>query len=192
MTKDEKKNAPSGYETIKAKGGNEFNGYDYTIQISPNDCTGCAVCVETCPDKALEMVPFKTQKPKTEAGWDYSYSLPVKDQVTSAFTVKGSQFQRPYFEFSGACAGCGETAYMKLASQLFGKRMIISNASGCSSVWGGSCTTSPWVVDEKGRGPAWARSLFEDNAEYGFGMFKANEVRKEKLYSDIEWCVKHI
>lgn len=189
LTRDEKKSAPQGYETIKATGGAEYAGYEYSIQVSPMDCTGCAVCVQSCPDDALVMTEFREVAPVTRPFWDYSVSLPVRDSVVSPFTVKGSQFQRPYFEFSGACAGCGETPYMKLVTQLYGKRMIIANASGCSSVWGGTATTSPWVVDEKHRGPAWARSLFEDNAEYGLGMFKAHQQRRERLGMDCQRAI---
>jgi homodimeric pyruvate:ferredoxin (flavodoxin) oxidoreductase len=185
LDKNEQRLAPEGFETRKAKGGTEVGGFNYTIQVSPFDCTGCEVCVESCPDDALYMAPFKEVAEKHSPHWDYAISLPEKTEIGDKYTVKGSQFLKPLFEFSGACAGCGETPYLKLATQLFGDRMVIANASGCSSVFGGTSTTIPFTTNKDGRGPAWGRSLFEDNAEYGFGMMLATRQRRQKLRQDM-------
>lgn len=185
LDKNETKMAPTGYEARKAKGGAEVGGYNYTIQISPFDCTGCEVCVQACPDDALYMAPFKEVAENFGPHWDYSIGLPERGEIGDKYTVKGSQFQKPLLEFSGACAGCGETPYLKLATQLFGDRMVIANASGCSSVWGGTSTTIPFSQNAEGRGPAWGRSLFEDNAEYGFGMMLATKQRRAKLQDQV-------
>ena len=189
LEKNEVKTAPPGFEARKAKGGSEVGGYHYTIQISPFDCTGCEVCVESCPDDALYMAPFNDVAEDQSPHWDYAISLPEREEIGDKYTVKGSQFQKPLLEFSGACAGCGETPYLKLATQLFGDRMVIANASGCSSVWGGTSTTIPFSKNKDGRGPAWGRSLFEDNAEYGFGMMLATKQRRLKLQQDISACM---
>lgn len=186
LDKVEMKAAPPGFEARKAKGGSEVGGYNYTIQISPFDCTGCEVCVESCPDDALYMAPFNEVAEDKSPFWDYSIGLPEKGEIGDKYTVKGSQFEKPLMEFSGACAGCGETPYLKLATQLFGDRMVIANASGCSSVWGGTSTTIPYTTNKDGRGPAWGRSLFEDNAEYGFGMFLATKQRRQMLQNEIQ------
>ena len=129
------------------------------------DCTGCGNCADVCPakEKALIMMPLDSQE-KQIKNWDFATSISVKDNIMSADTVKGSQFKKPLFEFSGACAGCGETPYAKLVTQLYGERMIIANATGCSSIWGGSAPSAPYTTNSKGQGPAWANSLFEDNA----------------------------
>jgi len=170
LDENETKNAPEGFKTLKAM-GKGLENLNFKIQVSVYDCTGCGNCAQVCPakEKALIMKPIETQINESE-NWDYAISLPVKDEVMPANTVKGSQFQRPLFEFSGACQGCGETPYTKLVTQLFGDRMLIANATGCSSIWGGSAPSTPYCVNDKGYGPAWANSLFEDNAEYGFGM----------------------
>jgi len=181
----EVKGAPAGYKSLKAQGGAEFSGLNYSIQVSPFDCTGCEVCVQSCPDDALFMDAFDKVSP-SKPHWDYSTSLPERGTLTDKMTVKGSQFQKPLMEFSGACAGCGETPYVKLLTQLFGERMVIANASGCSSVWGGTATTNPYTVTSKGKGPAWGRSLFEDNAEYGLGMQIATFNRRRALKLDVE------
>jgi pyruvate-ferredoxin/flavodoxin oxidoreductase len=162
--------APSGFDVKKATGKN-MDGLSYRIQISPLDCTGCGSCANTCPakEKALIMKPLETQTHQTEL-WDYAISLPEKENPGNINTVKFSQFEKPLLEFSGACAGCGETPYAKLITQMFGDRMLIANATGCSSIWGGSAPATPYTVNSKGYGPAWANSLFEDNAEYGLGM----------------------
>jgi len=185
LDKNEHKSAPPGFESRKAKGGTEVAGYQYTIQVSPFDCTGCEVCVESCPDDALYMAPFKEVAEAHSPHWDYAIALPERDDIGDRYTVKGSQFLKPLFEFSGACSGCGETPYFKLATQLFGDRMVIANASGCSSVWGGTSTTIPFTKNKEGRGPAWGRSLFEDNAEYGFGMMLATRQRRHKLVLEV-------
>ncbi|XP_013418498.1 uncharacterized protein LOC106179427 isoform X2 [Lingula anatina] len=181
LDKQETKNIPPGFEARRAKGGSEVSGYHYSIQISPMDCTGCEVCVESCPDDALYMAPFDEVHEKYRPHWEYAVSLPEKGEIGDKFSVKGSQFQKPLMEFSGACAGCGETPYVKLATQLFGDRMVIANSSGCSSVWGGTATTIPFTTNKDGRGPAWGRSLFEDTAEYGFGMKLATKKRRRDL-----------
>ena len=162
--------------------GKELAGYEYRMQVSPLDCTGCGNCVEVCPakQKALEMQPLDSQR-KEEKNWEFAMKLPRPDVKINPATVKGSQFLQPLFEFSGACAGCGETPYVKVITQLFGDRMIIANATGCSSIYGGSAPTCPYTVNAKGHGPAWANSLFEDNAEFGYGMHLATAQRRAKL-----------
>ena len=148
-----------------------YENYQYRIQVSALDCTGCGTCVAVCPakEKAITMMPLKDNMQES-ANWDYAIALPVKENPANKNTIKGSQFEKPLFEFSGACAGCGETAYAKLLTQLFGDRMQISNATGCSSIWGGSAPSMPYTTNAAGRGPAWGNSLFEDNAEHGLGM----------------------
>ena len=173
---------PEGFVTKKAT-GKEFTGMLYRMQVSPLDCTGCGNCVEVCPakTKALEMQPLDTQR-KEEANWEYAMTVPeVTDRITNKASVKNSQALKPLFEFSGACAGCGETPYVKLVTQLFGDRMIVANATGCSSIYGGSAPTCPYTTNNEGHGPAWANSLFEDNAEFGFGMNLAVTQRRNKL-----------
>ncbi|HWQ77534.1 MAG TPA: pyruvate:ferredoxin (flavodoxin) oxidoreductase [Anaerovoracaceae bacterium] len=178
---DEKANAPAGFETIKAV-GKGLEGLEYRMQLAPMDCMGCGNCADICPakEKALIMVPFAELEEEKEK-WNYAAKLPVKDKLLSKETVKGSQFAKPYIEFSGACAGCGETPYIKLVTQLFGDRMMIANATGCSSIWGASAPSTPYCTDADGRGPSWANSLFEDNAEYGLGMFVATKHMREKI-----------
>ena len=172
---------PADFITKKAI-GKELAGYEYRMQVSPLDCTGCGNCVEVCPAKvkALVMKPLASQKAE-EANWDFAMKLPKPDVKFASMNVKNSQFLQPLFEFSGACAGCGETPYVKLVTQLFGDRMMVANATGCSSIYGGSAPTNPYTVNEKGHGPAWANSLFEDNAEFGFGMNLATAQRRAKL-----------
>src|SRR6056297_530502 len=171
MTDEEVQNAPEGTETIKGKGA--IKEYNFRIQISVLDCTGCGNCVDVCPapNKALEMKPLESQL-EEDKRWDYMHhKVGYKDHVLpKEKTVKNSQFAQPLFEFSGACAGCGETPYIKTITQLFGDRMMIANATGCSSIFGGSAPSTPYRKNHEGKGPAWANSLFEDNAEYGFGM----------------------
>ncbi len=181
---------PEGFETKKAI-GKGYEGYEFRIQISPMDCTGCGNCVEVCPakTKALELKPLESQK-KQEANWEFAMTLPETTELNhNKKTVKGSQFLKPLFEFSGACAGCGETPYVKLATQLFGDRMIIANATGCSSIYGGSSPTVPYTVNDKGYGPAWANSLFEDNAEFGYGINVAINQRRDKLAENVKELV---
>ena len=188
LTDEQKAAAPASYTTVPAI-GKEFEGLSYRMQISPLDCTGCGNCVQVCPgrkqQKALEMKTLESQAETQEANWNYFVSLPDITLPVNKSTVKGSQFLRPLFEFSGACTGCGETPYVKLLSQLFGDRMIIGNATGCSSIYGGSSPTCPYTVNDKGQGPAWANSLFEDNAEFAFGMQLATLQRREQLAGNI-------
>ena len=174
--------APKNFVTVEAK-GKELKGLRYRIQISPLDCTGCSNCAQVCPSKkkALEMKPLVSQKEVQVPNHIFANELPVLDDLMPVTSVKGSQFQRPLFEFSGACPGCGETPYIKVITQLFGDRMLIANATGCSSIYGGSAPSCPYTVNEDGHGPAWANSLFEDNAEYGFGMELGISQRREKL-----------
>ena len=175
LTAEEKANAPEGFETIKAM-GKGFEELQYKIQVSTMDCTGCGNCADVCPskNKALVMKPLDTQVNKEIPNWNYAIKLPVKDDLMATNTVKGSQFAQPLFEFSGACAGCGETPYIKVVTQLYGDRMSIANATGCSSIWGGSAPSTPYCKNEEGKGPSWANSLFEDNAEFGMGMVLGN------------------
>ena len=169
--------APGSFKSVDYRGA-EFDGMKYTIQVAPEDCTGCDLCVEVCPAKdkatgvkALVLAPQPPLRDAERLNFEFFLDLPDPDRVTvKAGSVKGSQFLRPLFEFSGACAGCGETPYLKLATQLFGDRMVVANATGCSSIFGGNLPTTPWTCNDDGRGPAWANSLFEDNAEFGYGM----------------------
>ena len=182
LTDEELKNAPSGFDAKKAV-GKDMGGLHFRIQLYPEDCVGCGNCADICPskEKALVMKPLATQIDKQIPLQQYAETIPARSGGFDKYTVKGSQFQKPLFEFSGACAGCGETPYMKLVTQLFGNRMIIANATGCSSIWGGSAPSIPFTVNNEGHGPAWANSLFEDNAEYGFGMVLATIQRRAKL-----------
>ena len=185
--------APEGMPTIKAI-GKGFENLQFKIQVSPLDCTGCGSCVNVCPapkGKAIVMKPIDSQlERKEDVNTDYLFNnVTYKDKIMGKATVKGSQFAKPLFEFSGACAGCGETPYVKLVTQLFGERMMIANATGCSSIYGGSAPSTPYTTNSCGEGPAWASSLFEDNAEYGYGMFQAvNTVRHRiaKLMTECE------
>ncbi|MBU0734722.1 MAG: pyruvate:ferredoxin (flavodoxin) oxidoreductase [Proteobacteria bacterium] len=180
--KEDLENAPEGFTTVEAK-GKELKGMRFRIQGNPLDCTGCSSCAQVCPakKKALIMKPLATQTEVQVPNHIFSTKLPVLDDLMPATSVKGSQFRQPLFEFSGACPGCGETPYIKLVTQLFGDRMLIANATGCSSIYGGSAPVCPYTVNEDGHGPAWANSLFEDNAEYGFGMELAVSHRRQKL-----------
>ena len=171
--------APETFKHTKARGKEWLPGTAYSIQVSPEDCTGCALCVEICPAKsksnvsvkALNMAPQLPLREQESQNWDFFLNLPETDRkLVKHNSVKGSQFLQPLFEFSGACAGCGETPYIKLATQLFGDRMIVANATGCSSIYGGNLPTTPWTKNREGLGPAWSNSLFEDNAEFGLGF----------------------
>ncbi|MDR0884304.1 MAG: pyruvate:ferredoxin (flavodoxin) oxidoreductase [Oscillospiraceae bacterium] len=181
---DESAAAPASLKKTAATG---LPGYEFALGVSALDCTGCGSCAHVCPgkkgNKALTMTPIDAMRGE-QTNFDYLRALPVKPAVEEKFktsTVKGSQFKQPLLEFSGACAGCGETPYAKLATQLFGERMFIANATGCSSIWGGSAPSTPYTVTPEGKGPAWANSLFEDNAEYGFGMYLANKAIRGRL-----------
>jgi pyruvate-ferredoxin/flavodoxin oxidoreductase len=167
-------NAPSTFKSTEPKAMKEAAGMKYTLQVAPEDCTGCATCVENCPMKAKEAIKMELQAPLRDNEADnYSFFLGLPDTPASLYvrnSMKGSQFITPLFEYSGACAGCGETAYVKLVSQLFGDRLLVANATGCSSIYGGNLPTTPYTKRADGRGPAWNNSLFEDNAELAFGM----------------------
>ncbi|CAG1001218.1 pyruvate-ferredoxin/flavodoxin oxidoreductase [Anaerolineales bacterium] len=186
--------APETFKHMPSKFKEFSQGYAYTVQIAPEDCTGCTLCVEVCPAKdktqpkrkALNMAPQPPLRESEAKNWDFFMEIPDLDRkLINPSTIKNSQLLRPLFEFSGACAGCGETPYVKLVSQLFGDRAIVANATGCSSIYGGNLPTTPWSVDSNGRGPAWSNSLFEDNAEFGLGMRltidKQNEYARELL-----------
>jgi pyruvate-ferredoxin/flavodoxin oxidoreductase len=170
--------APATFKSMDSK-FKEFPGMAYTVQVAPEDCTGCTLCVEACPvkdktqvgRKAINMAAQPPIRATEAANWDFFYNLPEVDRtLVNPSTIKNSQLLQPLFEFSGACAGCGETPYVKLVSQLFGERAIVANATGCSSIYGGNLPTTPWAFNKEGRGPAWSNSLFEDNAEFGLGM----------------------
>lgn len=186
-TKESLADAPETFVTKPAV-GKDFAGLEYRIQVSPLDCTGCGVCAQVCPakEKALVMTPLEEVAATEVDNWDFAVTLPELELDINYGNVKNSQFKKPLFEFSGACAGCGETPYIKLATQLFGDRMIIANATGCSSIYGGSAPTCPYTINDKGHGPAWGNSLFEDNAEYGYGMFLAYQARRESLKNKMQ------
>ncbi|MGI6084839.1 MAG: pyruvate:ferredoxin (flavodoxin) oxidoreductase [Acetivibrionales bacterium] len=186
FNEEEKKNAPETLTTIPAQ-GSQFKGYQYKIQVSPLDCTGCGNCADVCPakEKALIMKPFESQNQEIEH-WNYvSSNVTYKDNLAPKTNIKNSQFAQPLIEFSGACAGCGETPYIKAITQLFGDRMMIANATGCSSIWGGSAPATVYCANKEGKGPAWANSLFEDNAEYGLGMFLGVKQIRENIAMQI-------
>ena len=179
--------APATFVTAEIKAPAKLKEYRFRVQVSPYDCTGCGSCANVCPakEKALTMVPVAEAIEKEAANWDYFEALPENDKVYSFNSAKETMFAKPLFEFSGACAGCGETPYVKLVTQLFGDRMIIANATGCSSIYGGSAPTCPYTVNDAGHGPAWANSLFEDNAEFGYGMNLAYVQRRAKLKENV-------
>ncbi len=186
LTEDEVKNAPEGLKTAPIKAGKGKGVYTYAIGVSPLDCMGCGVCVEAClaKDKAIRMVPQESEAAQAPV-WDYLVQTAPKPDMQDN-TVKGSQFRQPYLQFSGSCAGCAETSYARLVTQLFGDRMYISNATGCSSIWGGPAATSPYCTNDKGQGPAWCNSLFEDNAEHGLGMYIGQKTIRESLKAKTE------
>ena len=189
LDEKEKAAAPETFETIKAI-GKGLEGLEYRLVISPLDCTGCGNCADICPgkknNKALVMTPIAEEIPAGVPNWKYGIEkVSIKDSLMDKVSVKGSQFCKPYFEFSGACAGCGETAYVKAITQLYGDRMMIANATGCSSIWGASAPATPYTKDACGRGPSWANSLFEDNAEYGLGMALAVRQMRDSIQMSI-------
>ncbi len=186
LTEEEVANAPEGLKTAPVKAGKGKGVYTYAIGVSPLDCMGCGVCVEAClaKDKAIKMVPQEEELQQAKV-WDYLVKTAPKADMQDN-TVKGSQFKQPYLEFSGSCAGCAETSYARLVTQLFGDRMYISNATGCSSIWGGPAATSPYCTNAKGQGPAWCNSLFEDNAEHGLGMYTGQKAIRENLKAKTE------
>ncbi len=180
---DEWNVAPEGFSVMDYRGK---DGLKYRIQVSIEDCTGCGLCVEACPKKgqALKMVPYESQKAQA-INWAFGMTLKQKENPARSGTVAATQFNQPLFEFSGACSGCGETPYIKLLTQMFGDRMMISNATGCSSIYGGS-QAAPYATNHAGQGPAWSNSLFEDNAEYGYGMWFASQTRRQKLAAQVK------
>ena len=188
-TPEQLKDAPETFVTKDATG---FKGYKFRMQISPYDCTGCGSCANVCPakTKALVMKPIAEAIAADAVNAEYAAKLPETDKVYNTNTVKGSQFSKPLFEYSGACAGCGETPYVKLVTQLFGDRMIVANATGCSSIYGGSAPTCPYTTNDKGHGPAWANSLFEDNAEFGYGMNLAYTARRNEIKADVNALIE--
>ena len=188
LNENEKENAPESLKIVPAKALKTEEPTFYTIGVTPLDCTGCGNCAQVCPapGKALIMKPMDTQEDQIEA-WDYAVKeVAPKKNPMNKNTVKGSQFEQPLFEFSGACAGCGETPYAKLVTQLFGDRMMIANATGCSSIWGGSVPATPYTVNNEGHGPAWANSLFEDNAEFGLGMYLGVKAIRERIADNMK------
>ena len=181
LTDEEAKNAPEAAKIVDFKAGKGKGVYKFSIAVSPLDCMGCGVCVGVCPVKALEMVPQESQA-EQQPVFDYMVAkVADKDDVADTTSVKGSQFKQPLLEFSGSCAGCAETSYARLITQVCGDRMYISNATGCSSIWGGPAATSPYTVNKQGRGPAWANSLFEDNAEHGLGFYYGQKALRDRL-----------
>ncbi len=185
LTDEEAKNAPEAAKLVDVKAGKGKGVYKFSIAISPLDCMGCAVCVNTCPVNALDMVGQEQELPQQDVFNYMVGNVTVKEEMAD-LSVKGSQFKKPLLEFSGSCAGCAETAYARLITQLFGERMYISNATGCSSIWGGPAATSPYAVTSEGKGPAWANSLFEDNAEHGLGMYLGQKAIRERLKAKTE------
>lgn len=193
VNEEEGANAPESFNTKKAI-GKGLEGLQYRIQVAPMDCTGCGNCADVCPakQKALVMKPLDTQEVEVE-NWAFAadtQKVSPKGDLMGTNTVKGSQFRQPLMEFSGACAGCGETPYIKLVTQLFGDRMMIANATGCSSIWGGSAPSTPYTTNHEGKGPSWANSLFEDNAEYGYGMMLAVKQMRNKIADNMSELLK--
>lgn len=178
--------APATFDSRKAKGGAEVAGLNFRIQVSPYDCTGCAVCVNTCPDDALRMVPLAEIHDTSSANWEFAMGLEDRSARFEKNSLKGSQFQVPLMEFSGACSGCGETPYIKLLTQLFGNRMVIANATGCSSIYGAPFGSSPYTTLNDKTGPAWGNSLFEDAAEFGLGMAVTTALRRKSLRTRVQ------
>ena len=186
LTPDELAAAPAGTKSAPFKAGRGKGIYTFALAVSPLDCMGCGVCVGVCPAKALAMEPQEREKDQ-QAVFDYMVSkVAPKADVADAGTVKGSQFKTPLLEFSGSCAGCAETAYARLITQVCGERMYISNATGCSSIWGGPAATSPYTVNQEGKGPAWANSLFEDNAEHGLGLYLGQKANRSRLIEKVK------
>jgi pyruvate-ferredoxin/flavodoxin oxidoreductase len=191
LNEEELQNAPEAFKTKKAV-GKGLEGLQYRIQVSPLDCTGCGNCADICParGKALIMKAAEQEIKAESENWVYAASITCKDNILNPKTLKGSQFIKPLMEFSGACPGCGETPYVKLLTQLFGDRMMIANATGCSSIWGASAPSIAYTTNAEGKGPAWANSLFEDNAEYGYGMYLGVKQIRERLAELMQEALK--
>jgi pyruvate-ferredoxin/flavodoxin oxidoreductase len=181
LNEEERAKAPAGFETKPAV-GKDLQGLGWRIQVSVQDCMGCGVCAETCPakEKALVMRPYESEAGQA-SNWDYAMTVTIKDDLWNLFTVKGSQLAQPLLEFSGACGGCVETVCTKLVTQLYGDRMVVANATGCSSIWGACAPSMPYCANPQGRGPAWTSGLFEDNAEYGYGIALGIRQQREKI-----------
>ena len=190
LTADELAAAPAQTKTVDFKVGAGKGVYKFSMAISPLDCMGCGVCTHVCPVGALTMQPLEGQEVQQPV-FDYMVSAVAEKKELQDFTVKGSQFRQPMLEFSGSCAGCAETSYARLVTQLFGDHMMISNATGCSSIWGGPAATSPYTVNKEGKGPAWANSLFEDNAEHGLGMYLGQKKIRDDLAEDIRYIAEN-
>ena len=191
LDEQEASGAPEDY-IVKSASGKGLEGLMYRIQVSPLDCTGCGICADVCPapGKALIMEPAQEQINAQSHNWEFSLTLKTRDNLMDKATLKGSQFARPLFEFHGACPGCGETPYIRLITQLYGDRMIIANATGCSSIYGLSAPSVPYSTNSEGKGPAWANSLFEDNAEFGYGMKLGTEILRNRLRLIMESSLK--
>ena len=190
LTADELAAAPAQTKAVDFKVGAGKGVYKFSMAISPLDCMGCGVCTHVCPVGALTMQPLEGQEVQQPV-FDYMVSAVAEKKELQDFTVKGSQFRQPMLEFSGSCAGCAETSYARLITQLFGDHMMISNATGCSSIWGGPAATSPYTVNKEGKGPAWANSLFEDNAEHGLGMYLGQKKIRDDLAEDIRYIAEN-
>ena len=192
LTDEELAAAPTGFVAQKAL-GKEFKGYHFRMQVNTLDCQGCGNCADICPAKkpALVMKPLKTQTDQQIPNFNFAVSLPIRDNITNRFSIKGSQFFQPLLEFSGACAGCGETVYAKLLTQLFGERMVIGNATGCSSIWGGSAPSIPYCTNKDGHGPTWGNSLFEDSAEFTYGIFLGHLQQRYQLANLMEQALEN-
>ena len=193
LNEDEKADAPPSFKT-KPASGKEFKNLNYRMQISPMDCTGCGNCADICPakPKALVMQKIASQTDAEVPNWEYAVSnVSYKGDMVSAATIKNSQFKNPLMEFSGACGGCGETPYIKLVTQLFGDRMMIANATGCSSIWGASAPSMAYTCNHEGKGPSWANSLFEDNAEYGYGMYLGVKQIRNSIEENMKALIKN-
>ena len=190
LTADELAAAPAQTKAVDFKVGAGKGVYKFSMAISPLDCMGCGVCTHICPVGALTMQPLEGQEVQQPV-FDYMVSAVAEKKELQDFTVKGSQFRQPMLEFSGSCAGCAETSYARLITQLFGDHMMISNATGCSSIWGGPAATSPYTVNKEGKGPAWANSLFEDNAEHGLGMYLGQKKIRDDLAEDIRYIAEN-